>query len=145
MSRGSEIFDRRIKRSDEGNERSIERELSDLSQTTLMPANNKEVIAITISDVHLSPKAPSFRSTEPDWYAYQDRVLDQVNYWSEKYEVPVLAAGDICDYWLSPPEMINRVSKKIKGWYSIPGQHDLPNHQYHDIHRSAYQTLVDLE
>jgi len=56
--------------------------------------------------------------------------------------VPILCAGDVFDLWHSVPELINFAWANLPGMYAIPGQHDLPNHSYINVHKSAYWTLV---
>jgi len=100
-------------------------------------------IAILTADWHLSHKPSIFRSAEPDWYAAMQRALDEIFRLSDLYNCPILCAGDIFHKWNSPPELINFVmglpSSPI---ISIAGQHDLPNHNFSEIKRSAYWTLV---
>lgn len=96
-------------------------------------------VALLCSDLHLSHTPPAARSAEPDWYAAQKRVLDEVKDWN----LPVLCAGDIFDRWNSPAELINFALECLPdGMICIPGQHDLPNHRLDEIQRSAYWTLV---
>jgi hypothetical protein len=63
------------------------------------------------------------------------------------HDVPVLHAGDLFDRWNSPPELINWALELFREWgaaiYTVPGQHDLPEHSYVNINRSAFQTLVE--
>lgn len=101
-----------------------------------------EVIALAVSDIHLSHKPPVARSLEPSWYDAMARPLDELSSLASTYKVPILCSGDIFDKWNSPPELINFALSKIYGWYAIPGQHDLPFHSYEDVKRSAYWTLV---
>lgn len=102
------------------------------------------VIAILISDIHLSHVAPVARSAEPDWYVAMARPLRQVKKLAEKHECPVLCAGDIFDNWRSPPELINFAISELPVVFAIPGQHDLPMHRYEDMKKSAYWTLVEV-
>lgn len=109
-----------------------------------------KVLAILLADIHLSLKAPIWRSAEPDWLAAQARPLVEVGVLQKKYKCPVICAGDVFDRnrkasdgWNAPPELINYAIEYLPdNMLAIPGQHDLPNHQYDDIHRSAYWTLV---
>lgn len=108
------------------------------------------VLAILLADIHLSLKAPIWRSAEDDWFEVQARTLRQVQLLQERCQCPVICAGDIFDRnkkisdgWDAPPELINFALDELPdGMYAIPGQHDLPNHQYADKDRSAYWTLV---
>lgn len=101
-----------------------------------------EVIAIACSDIHLSHSPPAARSAEPDWYAAMGRYLAQLRELKEEYDCPIICAGDVFDLWHSKPELINWAVDALPEMYAIPGQHDMPNHSYEDIHRSAYWTLV---
>lgn len=101
-------------------------------------------IAVLVSDLHFSHNPPAARSAEPDWYVAMERQWDQVRNASDEDRVPIIVAGDVFDQWRSPPELINFAIEMFRGYdvYTIPGQHDLPNHVYMDMHRSAYGTLV---
>ena len=105
-----------------------------------------KVIAILTSDIHLSHKPPVARSSEDDWYAAMARTLDQVLDISNEHTAPLIIAGDLFDRWNSQPELINFAIGSFRafqhGVYAIPGQHDLPYHDYTEIHKSAYYTLV---
>jgi len=101
------------------------------------------VRAICVSDLHLQARAPIARSSEPDWFAAMARPLEEIAALVEKHDCPVLYAGDIFDRWNASPEVINFALRHLPRGYAVPGQHDLPNHSYLDIKRSAYWTLVE--
>ena len=102
-----------------------------------------KVIALFISDVHLSLTPPIWRSNEPDWLAAQQRPFDELKELQEELGgPPIFCAGDLFDRWNSPPELINWAMKHLPYMHCIPGQHDLPDHDLSQIHRSAYWTLV---
>jgi len=102
-----------------------------------------KIIAILCADIHLSHKPPIWRSNEPDWYAAMLRPLDEIQELQVKYKCPVLGAGDIFDKWNSPAELINWAMIHLpKEMYSVPGQHDLPEHDYKQLYRSAYMSLA---
>lgn len=107
----------------------------------------KNVIAILLSDIHLSLKPPVWRSAEPDWFEAMARPLDEIKELQKEYPYcPILCAGDIFDKWNSSPEIINFALEHLPdGMFAIPGQHDLPLHNYEDIKRSAYWTLVEAD
>ena len=102
----------------------------------------ENVIGLLCSDIHLKHSKPPSRSKEPDWYKAMARPLDELKLLTDHFKVPVIAAGDIFDYWQSPPELINFAMDHLPPMYAIPGQHDLPLHNFEDIHKSAYFTLV---
>ncbi len=99
------------------------------------------IIAILCSDIHLSHKMPRCRQDD-DWYGSMGKILDQLVELKEKFECPVLCAGDVFDRWNSPPELINFALDRMPNMIAIPGQHDLPLHRYDLIKQSAYWTLV---
>lgn len=101
-------------------------------------------LAILLSDIHLSHRAPVARSEEPDWYAAMARPLKQVRRLSRELGgVAVVAAGDIFHKWNSPPELINFALRHLPDeMYCVPGQHDLPLHVLEDKDKSAYGVLV---
>ncbi len=100
-----------------------------------------KVIAILTADLHLSETPPAARSSEPDWYEAMARPLLQLCALKDKYDCPVICAGDVFDKWKSPPSLINFALNNLPQMYAVPGQHDIPFHQYDDLNKSAYWTL----
>lgn len=103
------------------------------------------VVALLCGDLHISHKAPVARSAEEDWYEAQARPFIQLNRLVRQYDVPVICSGDVFDRWNVPPETINFALKYLPTMYAVPGQHDLPHHNYGDIKRSAFWTLVEAD
>lgn len=103
-----------------------------------------DVRAILVSDLHLHPRAPVARSAEPDWWHAMARPLAELQVLANRTGAPVLYAGDIFDRWNAGPETINFAAKHLPPGYAVPGQHDLPNHQYSAIQRTAYWTLCEI-
>jgi DNA repair exonuclease SbcCD nuclease subunit len=87
-------------------------------------------------------KPPIARAKDRDWLKAQSRPLWQLHELSREYDAPILCAGDVFDKWNSVPELINWALLHLPPVYAIPGQHDLPNHSYELIHKSAYKTLA---
>ena len=113
-----------------------------------MRGASEEVVAVLVSDLHLSHKAPVARSAEPDWYGAMGGYLRQLRDLarggpSSPGEIPVVCAGDVFDKWNPPPELINSAIANLPTLHAVPGQHDLPNHRYEDKERSAYWTLKE--
>lgn len=106
-----------------------------------MSDSNKVVLAVC-SDLHFSHTPPVWRSPEPDWYAAQARPLAQLEAILKEHSCPVAYAGDVLHRWDARPELVNFLLDRLPGGYAVPGQHDLPNHDYDARHRSAYGTLV---
>ena len=101
-----------------------------------------DVVAIVCSDLHLSHKCPVARSAEPDWYDAMERSLIELQDLENQYEVPIIIAGDIFHKANSPPELINFAIQFLPNSYSTVGQHDLIYHDYRQLYKSAYMTLV---
>ncbi len=101
-----------------------------------------EIRAILTADIHLSHTPPVARSLEECWYKAQLRSLKQLCDLQEKYQVPIIVAGDIFHKHSPPPELINFALEHLPAIYAVPGQHDLPMHNYADIKKSAYWTMV---
>lgn len=110
-----------------------------------MPNMRKSnVIAILCSDLHLRMKRPPCRSDQVDWFAVMRFYLQQLKKVAKKHDSPIICAGDIFDKWNSPAELIAFALKELPdGMYCIPGQHDLPAHNYGEMKRSAYGCLVE--
>lgn len=110
---------------------------------------NPQPIAITVSDVHFSPKPPSARSAEPDWFEAMDRPWRQIKKLQKEYSdsaldpIPILIPGDIFHHWNMPPELISFVMGVLpERVYAIAGNHDLYGHNYSELKKSAYFTLM---
>lgn len=101
------------------------------------------MIGVVASDFHLQPTPTLFRSNEPDWYTAMQRPIDAIKELMARYKCPLFFAGDLFDKWNSSAEVINWALKHLPVMFGIPGQHDLPYHDYGDIHKSAYWTMVE--
>jgi DNA repair exonuclease SbcCD nuclease subunit len=102
------------------------------------------VIAILLSDIHLSHSPPIARNNEPNWYAAMERQLTFLKELQKQHEnPPIIVAGDIFHRWNSPPELINFALQEFPVMYSIAGQHDMPYHNFFEVKKSAYWTLVE--
>lgn len=107
---------------------------------------DKEHIAgIFCSDLHFCRKSPPARAAEPSWLDAQKRVIDQLVVLKNTYNAPVFIAGDILDTYEQPAWFINWLIRQLRVLEPkcIPGQHDIPNHQYTQLDRSGYWTLVE--
>lgn len=101
-----------------------------------------DVIAVLGSDLHLTNKTPAARA-EKDWLKVLEGYLDQVVKLCILYEAPFIVAGDLFDKPNAPPEVVNFAMDCLPSrTWAVPGQHDLAFHNYEDIHRTAYWTLV---
>ncbi len=111
------------------------------------------MIAISVSDLHLSHRPPVFRSAEKDWYGVMERYLNQMFDLMDAHDCPALWAGDVFNHWNEPAELVNFVIRKIKDRKSlntkyivaVAGQHDCPYHRVEDLNRTALGTLEEAE
>jgi predicted phosphodiesterase len=102
-----------------------------------------KIIALLCADVHLSHNPPIWRSAEPDWYAAMQRPLLQIKQLSKKLNCnTILCAGDIFHKAICNSELINFAIENLPVMYAVPGQHDMPMHNYEDMEKSAFYTLV---
>ncbi len=99
-------------------------------------------LAILISDIHLSLKAPRCRANEPDWLEAQARSLREIIEVSDRLKIPVVCAGDVFDRYDPSPELVNYAIDELPFMYAVAGNHDLPYHNLGAIQTSAYWTLV---
>lgn len=104
-----------------------------------------KVIAVLCADIHLSLKPPVARSEEPDWFEAMKRPLQELSNLADEHHAPIICAGDVFDNWYCSPELINFALQHLPKMYAIPGQHDLPLHNYDLIYKSAFWTLVETE
>lgn len=111
-----------------------------------MSSLSKYVVAILCGDIHLSHEPPACRGPDrAEWYATMASYLKQLANLEYRYDAPIIYAGDIFDKWNAPAELINFAIEHLPYGFAIPGQHDLPEHSYAQIQRSAYWTLVRAE
>lgn len=102
-----------------------------------------DIVAVCCSDLHLSEKPPLVRSAEPDWFAAMGRQVKQLKDLANQYKAEIICAGDIFDKPSPSPNLINWAIQNLPVMYAIPGQHDLLHHSYQDLHKTAYQTLIE--
>lgn len=115
-----------------------------------MPPEDKQKAGILISDLHFSSVPPVFRHTEKDWLKTQAGYVKQVKKLANQDHsegvlspvLPIFCAGDVFDKWNAPAKLINWALEHLPFIYAVPGQHDLPYHNYANIKDSAYWTLV---
>lgn len=120
-----------------------EEKTSEVQDLSTMWREDEHPLAIVCSDIHLSHLPPIARTGEANWYGVMKRQLQELKALKKELDpIPLICAGDVFDHWRSPPELINFALKYLPEMYAITGQHDLPYHNYEDLHRSAYWTLV---
>lgn len=98
-------------------------------------------VAILCGDIHLCHTAPLARGGEPDWYEAMARPLRWLRAVADTTGAPIVYAGDIFDRWYAPARLISWAIDNLPPGYAIPGQHDLPQHNYDDRDSTGYGIL----
>jgi hypothetical protein len=97
-------------------------------------------LALLVSDLHFRHTPPSGRA-ESDWYPVMEARLHYLQSLKEQYQVPIVAAGDILDRHNPPAELLSFLIDHMPHMYTIPGQHDLANHDYESRMDHGYGVL----
>lgn len=101
---------------------------------------------MVVSDLHFSTEPPLCRSEEKNWFHAMLEPIQQLNdFWKENGKPTVLIPGDFFHKWKETPELINFLLETFlpkSTIYAIPGQHDLPYHDFTSINRSAFGTML---
>jgi len=97
-------------------------------------------IALCVSDIHLTPKAPIMWDQKV-WYDAQKYMLQQINQIAAQYHVPIICAGDIFDKPKTTPVYEHMAMQFMQNWNIIPGQHDLPHHNIDLMNEASYGVL----
>lgn len=106
-------------------------------------ATGDSIVAVAVSDLHLSDNPPVFRSNEPDWFSAMERSLVELDLVAKGFGgVPILLAGDLFHKWNPSPKLINFALKHLPHCYAVPGQHDLRHHSMDSVEDTAYWTLA---
>ena len=99
-----------------------------------------KVIAILTADIHLSETTPVCRTD--DFEATMWAKIDYLSQLQRQYDCPILHAGDLFDYWKPSPEMLSKCIERLPAqFYTVYGNHDLPNHNYELREKSGVHTL----
>ena len=99
---------------------------------------------ILCSDLHLRVTVPICRKeTEAQWVETQTKQLSFIAEEAHKRNCGIAMAGDIY-HKPSVPDIMKNIFFSIFEGLSVgimPGQHDLPNHNYNEIERSSFGVL----
>lgn len=104
------------------------------------PKQIKHVDLILTADWHLTDKQPECRVD--DFYEAQFDKVRQIAALQAKYDCPVIHAGDLFDYWKPNfPLLIDAIKYLPKQFYTIYGNHDLPQHNLELSKKSGIAVL----
>jgi DNA repair exonuclease SbcCD nuclease subunit len=95
---------------------------------------------ILTADWHLREDIPVCRTD--DYETAQWRKVDFVSSLQKKYDCVVLHAGDLYDHWKPSPELLTKTLLHLPNrFYTIYGQHDLPQHNLELVHKCGINVL----
>lgn len=114
----------------------------DRQELSSVPRSPPFVVACLVGDLHISQRPPLARSVEPDWLDVQKGYMVQLDRIAGKHQCPILCAGDLFDTWQQPPEVVNLCLEYLPFMYGVPGQHDMWHHNYGDVRKTSFWTLV---
>lgn len=95
-------------------------------------------IAVLLSDLHLR-SAPPINRAEDNWFEVMDRTFAKIRKLAGG--LPVFCGGDIFDKPYANTPTIAFALDVLPPMYAVPGQHDLPDHNYALRGKSAYGVL----
>lgn len=102
----------------------------------------KKPTAIILSDIHLRDTQPICR--KDDFWETQKKKLNWLRSFHKNIgtNVPILCAGDVFHEWKTSPKLINMAIDFLpNNIISIPGNHEMPNHNYELMNESGYGVL----
>jgi len=103
-----------------------------------------EVNAILCADMHLREDTPVCRTD--DYLAAQQAKLRAIRELQFVHRCPVIHAGDLFDHWKPSPWLLSFAMEELPhDFYTIYGNHDLPQHNLDMVHRSGVRTLEAAE
>jgi len=100
----------------------------------------RKIVAIFTSDWHFRESNPKCRID--NYFETQSKKLNQIKELQEKNNCPIFDCGDLLDTY--------KISPYLEGWlidnlpnrlFTIPGNHDLPNHRIVDLEKSSLNVL----
>lgn len=97
-------------------------------------------LAILIGDVHLRETQPLCRID--DFWEAQWKELDFIAGLQKKYNCPVVCAGDLFHHWKPSPYLLAKTIQHLPAqFYTVYGNHDLPQHNLENKNKSGIYTL----
>ena len=103
-------------------------------------ADNATVDAILTSDWHLRETTPICRTD--NFWEEQWRKVTYIAHLQHIYQCPVLHAGDLFHHWKPSPYLLTKTVQYLpRQFFTVYGQHDLPQHSLDLCHKSGVFTL----
>lgn len=102
--------------------------------------NNTKPSAILTSDWHLREDTPICRTD--DFWKAQWKKVDEISQMQKAFDIPVIHAGDMFHHWKPSPYLLTTTMMHLPDqFYTIYGQHDLPQHNLELAQKSGIAVL----
>ena len=95
--------------------------------------------AILTSDWHLRTSTPSCR--DDDFVNTQIKKIEFITNLQKKYDIPIINAGDLFNYWKNNNELLTLCIKHLPLQFVIIGNHDMPFHNREYLKKSNLSVL----
>lgn len=100
--------------------------------------------AIFCADLHLREDTPVCFTG--DFQQEQWDSLDFISNLQKEYTCPVFCSGDVFHIWKTSPWLISKTIQHIPDqFYTVAGQHDLPQHSMILINKAGLFTLIEAK
>ncbi len=104
-----------------------------------------QVDAILCADIHLREDTPTCR-IDVDFIETQFEKLLYIKDLQQKYQCPVLHSGDLFHNWKASPYLLSRIIQALpESFYTVYGNHDLPQHNIDLLLKSSINVLEVAE
>lgn len=111
-------------------------------QRTKGKIKSRKILAILTADWHLREDIPICRTD--DFIQTQWNKVRFVRELQKKFDCPVIHAGDLFHHWKASPALLTETMRNIpKQFYTVYGNHDLPQHNLELADKSGVTTLVE--
>jgi len=94
---------------------------------------------IACADLHFRDSQPTCRLD--NFWETQIGIMKWLKEIQEKYDVPLICSGDYFHHWKPSPRLLSACIEYMPFVYTIPGNHDLPNHNSELFSKSGLFTL----
>ncbi len=102
---------------------------------------NKIAELITTGDWHLTETVPLCRTD--DFISAQWKKVEFIKNLQEELKCDVFHSGDLFDFWKPSPALLSKTIEHLpKQFYTVWGNHDLPQHSFALRYKSGIYTLV---
>jgi DNA repair exonuclease SbcCD nuclease subunit len=113
-------------------------------RTKQIQTNRTPPSAILCSDMHLREQTENPTCRTDDWWAAQWKKIDFISDLQKRYDCPVIHGGDLFDNWKPSPFLLSETIKHLPdNFWTIYGQHDLPQHNLELAYKSGINTLAE--